>query len=318
MGILWDDWGDITGKPSLVDKTGNSYFVNEATGLDTNPGNIGYPFATLDAGLAAASALNGDTVYLQGSSHRTTTLAWNKNGVNLVGINSPSNNGRARISVLPAIGQTAVTALTRLVDVTAQGCYFANVGAFHGFNGSLTPPTASVAWLEEGGRNYYRNVNFLGGGDVLTSALAGMRSLKVGGAGENIFDRCTIGLDTETRATAVNASLEFFGGTPRNIFRESIFPMLSSLTTNLFVLIGAGGIDRYVLFDHCNFINEVDSGGATLAVAATVNASAGGSVLFKDCSAFGVTALATSGPVFVDGNVTAGAATTASIGIRAT
>ena len=310
------NWNEIAQKPSLPMATGNSWFVNEVTGFDNNAGQLATPFATLDYALAAASS--GDVIYLQGTSHRTTPLAWNKNGVSLVGVQSASNNNRARISTAPTLTQTQVTALYPLVDVTAQGCQFANIGAFHGFNGVLTPPVGSVCWLEEGGRNSYDNVQFFGGGDALTAALAGMRSLKVGGSGENVFKRCTIGLDTETRATAVNASLELVSGTPRNVFRECILPVWSSLTTNLFVLIGADGIDRYVLFDRCNFINMVDSGGATLAVAATVNASAGGSVLFKDCSAFGVTALATSGPVFVDGNVTAGAATTASIGIRAT
>ena len=101
-----------------------------------------------------------------------------------------------------------------LVEVTGQGCSFINVGTFYGFNGVLTPPTSPVCWYEDGGRNYYSNTQFLGGGDALTAAIAGMRSLVIGGAGENLLDMCTFGLDTVVRATNANATIELIWGYP--------------------------------------------------------------------------------------------------------
>jgi len=296
---------------------GNSWFVNEATGSDSNPGNAQLPFATLDAAIAAAVANNNDVVYLIGSSHRSTTLNWNKNGVSLVGLAAPSDNDRARISVLGGLTQAQVTALTPLVNVTGQGCSFVNLGTFYGFDGALTPPTSSVCWAEAGGRNFYSNVQFLGGGDALMAALAGMRSLTVAGNGENLFVGCTIGLDTVVRATAANASLELKGGTPRNRFEDCVFQALCSLATDVHVLVGADGIDRYALFKGCVFNASVDSTGTALNAAVSADAAAGGSVILDPtCLSVGATAIATAGPVY--GAAGALGATTWGIGIHLT
>lgn len=285
---------------------GNSWFVNEATGKDGNAGNAQLPFASLSAAINAASANNNDVVYLQGTAHQTGTLNWNKNGVSLVGLSSPSDNARARISA------SGSAVFSPLVNVTAQGCSFVNLGTFHGFNDA----SAQVCWAEAGGRNFYSNVQFLGGGNATAAAQAGMRSLTVAGAGENLFVGCTIGLDTVVRATAANASLELLTGSPRNTFRNSIFQALCSLATDVHVLVGAGGIDRYCIFDNCSFINAVDSSGTSLNAALSVNASAGGSVLVQGGMSVGAAAIALSGPCYVNGAVPV--ATTSSIGVHAT
>ncbi len=299
--------------------TGNTWFVNATTGKDTNSGSAAAPFATLDAALAAAVANNGDVIYLQGTQHRTTSLAWNKNGVSLFGVNAPSANNRARISVDPAITQAQATALTSLVNVTGTGCAFVNISAFYGLNG-MTPPVSPVCWAEAGGRNYYGNVQFFGGGDVLTAAIAGMRSLTLAGPGENLFDGCTIGLDTIARATAVNASLEFLAASAsaRNQFRGCTFPMMSSLTTNLFVLVGAGSLLGLETFSDCVFYADTFEGGSQLAVGFTVNAAAGGAILLKNPTSVGVTAFATSGNIYIDGTVPSGNGATIGIAVKAT
>ena len=287
--------------------TGNSWVVNETTGKDTNPGTAQFPFATLTAALAAATALNGDIIFLQGTVHLYATLNWNKNGVSLVGVNAPSNNDRARISSAgtgstPALTQTQATALGTLVNVTGVGCAFVNVAAFQGFAG-LTPPTSPICWAEAGGRNFYKNVQFFGGGDTPTAALANMRSLTVAGAGENLFSGCTIGLDTITRATNANASLEFLSGTPRNVFRRCIFQALVSTAGDMHVKIGADGIDRYVLLEGCTFINCTIGGpGATAMTAGIVaDAAAGGVVLWQNSTSIGATAAASGVTVYLDG-----------------
>lgn len=296
--------------------TGNSWFVNASTGLDTNNGSASAPFASLAQAQTAAVANNNDVVYLVGTCHVSTTLVWAKSGVSLVGLTAPSDNDRARISVLGGLTQAQVTALTPMVSVTASGCSFVNLGTFYGFDGVLTPPTSSVCWADTGGRNFYSNVQFLGGGDVLMAALAGMRSLTIGGSGENLFVGCTVGLDTVVRATAINASLELLTGTPRNVMRNCIFQSLVSLATDVHITVGAGGMDRYLLLDNCSFINAVDSTSTTMNAAITANASAGGSVLVQGGLSLGATAIATTGPVYVTGAVPV--ATTSSIAVKAT
>jgi len=311
-GYLFDpNIGDIQLSTAVenVFATGNIWVVDEVKGSDTNPGSATSPFATLGAAIAAATADNGDTIILRGTVHLTSTLLWNKDGVNLFGQRSPSNNCRSRIS------STGATAFSPLVNVTAQGCSFASVATFHG---GFTGATGSqVCWAEAGGRNYYQCVQFLGGGDATTAALAGMRSLTVAGNGENLFQGCTIGLDTITRATNANASLEFLSGTARNVFRNCLFQALVSDASDVHVLIGADGIDRHVLFDNCTFSNAINSGATPMTNAFSVNASAGGFVIVQGglCVGAGSTSLAASGAIYT--NLPAGNAAGA-IGVAAT
>lgn len=287
---------------------GNAYFVNETTGSDSNVGSRAAPFATLTAALAAATANHGDVIYLEGTVHVTATVAWNKNGVSLIGTLAPSDNDRARIS------SSGSTVFSPLVNVTGVGCSFINVGTFHGFNDA----SAQVCWAEAGGRNFYSNVQFLGMGDATAAAQAGSRSLTVAGSGENLFVGCTIGLDTVTRATNANASLEFLAGTARNTFRSCIFQALVSDASDTHVTVAAGGMDRYALFDDCTFINCVDSTATAMSAAITnAGGSPSGSILLNDCIFLGATAVATTGAVYVN-QISAAGATTTFIALHAT
>jgi hypothetical protein len=287
---------------------GNQWFVNEATGNDTNPGSSAEPFATLDAAIAAAVVNNGDVVWLNGSSHRTSTLNWNKNGVSLISMEAPSDNGRGRISA------TGATAFSPLVNVTGQGCSFIGIGTFHG---GFTGATGSqVCWAEAGGRNYYSNVQFFGGGDATTAALAGMRSLTIGGQGENLLDGCSVGLNTIVRASNPNASLEMIAGTARNTIRRTSFESYCSDVADLHILIAANGMDRWLWLDDCLFHNF----GGTALSAAISNAGgspAGDVIVSPSCISVGATAIATAGAVYV-GQISAAGATTTGIGIAAT
>ena len=310
---MWDpNLGNISLRKAVntVLGIGNSWFVNELTGSDSNPGTLGAPFATLAAAQAAAVANNGDTVYLIGSYHIGATLTWAKNGVNLVSLSAPSQNGRGRIS--PTSG--LATAFSPLVNVTAQGCNFLGIGTFHG---GFTGATGSqVCWAEAGGRNHYGRCDFLGGGDATTAALAGMRSLTIAGQGENEFDDCVIGLDTIVRATNANASLELLSGTPRNLMQRPVFRANVSDTADVHILVGASGMDRDLTLVDPMFINQVGSGASTMAAAISMNTAAGGLILMKRPLSVGATALATSGNVYIDGNAIG--ATTTGIAILAT
>ena len=306
---------NLQGQFLASSRPGNTWYVSEAIGSDSGDGDAYSPFATLDAAIDAAAANNGDIVYLIGSSHRTTTLNWNKNDVWLAGLNAPSNNDRSRISPSSTITQAQVTALTSLVNVTGQGCAFLGVGAFYGFNGTLTPPTQAWAWYEDGGRNLYDDCQFFGGGDVLTAALANMRSLVIGGSGENKFRRCAIGLDTVQRITNANASLEIVSGAPRHVMEDCQFESWNGLAGNNHILIQSGGMDRYLMMKKCVLHNF-----GTAMSAAIVNAggSPGGDVvLTPDCISVGATAIATTGNVFV-GQISAAGGATTGIGVLAT
>lgn len=296
-------WG-IAGLPPF---SGSVYWVNESSGSDGNTGGPSDPFATLTQAHSQCTAGNNDVVLLTGTVHTTATTTWSKNNTHLIGLTAPSSNNRARIS------QTGSTVFTPLVNVTAQGCIFKDLGTFHGFASATT----QICWTEAGGRNNYDNVQFLGGGNATAAAQAGMRSLLVtGSTGENLFDGCTIGLDTVVRATNSNASLELAGASPRNTFRSCIFQADVSLAGDLHVLVASGGIDRWALFNKCTFLNAINSGGTAMSVAFTVNASAGGSVLLQECASVGATVYATTGPIYVQGSVPTGA--TSGLAVAAT
>lgn len=294
------------GTAGLLPFTGNYFFVNETTGSDGNTGQADNPFATLTQALAKCTAGNNDVVFLTGTVHTTATTNWSKNNTHLIGLSAPCDNDRSRIS------QTGSTVFTPLVNVTASGCIFANIGTFHGFANAST----QICWAEAGGRNYYQSVQFFGMGNATAAAQAGSRSLTVAGSGENLFEQCTIGLDTIVRATNANASLEFLSSTPRNTFRNCIFQAFISDVSDVHVTVGADGIDRYVLFDNCAFINAVESTSSTMSAAITANASAGGAVLLQNPISLGATAIATTGPVYIVGAVPTAA--TSGIAIKAT
>lgn len=301
---------------------GNTWYVNQATGSDSNSGSLLAPFASLTAAQNAAMANNNDVVYLIGQNNQTTTLNWAKNGVHLIGLTAPSNNDRARITPITdaqGMNQAIATALYPLVNVTAQGCIFKNISAFYGFDGTLTPPASSICWQDTGGRNSYDGCQFIGFGDAKMAVLAGARALALGGNnGERTFTRCRIGGDTETRATAANATLEYLAaaGSPRDLFEDCIFDAYSTLATNCHVLVSSGGLDRYVQFKRCFF--HTFGGTAMNALVLNDGGSPAGDVAFLYSSSIGATAIATTGAVYVDGASAATFGATIGLAVAAT
>jgi hypothetical protein len=289
--------------------TGNSFWVDETLGSDGNTGGPQDPFKTLTQALAKCQNNNNDVVYLTGTVHVTATVAWNLSRTHLIGL-SPQlkSEARARIS------QTGTTAFTPLVNVTGGECIFQNIGAFHGFSAAST----GICWAEAGQRNQYNNCAFLGMGNAAgAAAQTGSRSLTVGGVGgngENTFTNCIVGLDTVTRSAA-NASLEFINGTPRNVFKDCIFPCLTSSASALFVLATASSIDRFQYFDNCAFINDISTSSTTMTVGMTVSVAAGGMVLLNNPISVGATAIASTGNVYGTGAVPTGSSTGIAVAI---
>jgi hypothetical protein len=295
---------------------GNSWFVNESTGNDNYPGNAQLPFATLPAAQNAAVANNNDVVYLMGTSHQSATLNWAKNGVSLVGLSAPSDNDRGRISVADSLTQIQWTAFGPLVNVTAEGCSFVNLGTFYGYGASsLTAPTTPICWEEAGGRNFYSNVQFLGGGDANVAAAAAMRSLTIGGAGENLFVGCTFGLDTIERINNANATIEIVGGSPRNIIRSSAFQCWNGLAGNVHVLVQSGGMDRYLWLDDC-LLHSFGTA-MTAAISNALGSPNGDVILSPNCISIGANSIAASSSQIWVGQLSTAAPTTNNIGIPA-
>ena len=290
--------------------TGNYFFVQENASIGAGvPGGAGTaqkPFNTIQQALAECDSGNNDVIFLTGTVHVSAaqgSINWNLNNTHLVGICSPMKRGkRARISV------TGSTGFNQLVNVTANGCMFGNFGTFYGF-----PNTAGalVAWEDDGGRNTYDNVEFLGFGDATpatgTANLTGARAFKMNtSTGESTFKNCVFGVDT-TQRNATNYTVEIAGGAPRLTFENCDFEsdLGSSGGASSHLLIGSLGIDRYLNMVGCRFLSSTLSGGTAMAQALNINASAGGVVLLDQCTTFGITAIETSSSGSMFMNMTA-------------
>lgn len=279
--------------------TGNWYFVQPASGSDGNPGTADAPLATLYRAHALCTAGNNDVVVLVGdgattgtarlstalaqsvdSSATTGTLTWSKNATHLIGATAPTAFAqRARIAPPSATYTQSTFGSGNFIVISASGCMFANFSIFNGFS---TGGTNQIAVTVTGSRNFFSNVNIGGMADTTSAADAGSRSLKIGsgGSGENTFNGCTIGLDTVTRSAA-NASVEFAGATPRNVFRSCIFPFQTSSATVLgYIGTGTECMDRAQYFLNCAFVNNIQSTSTAMTGLGTLPASAGGLLYF--------------------------------------
>lgn len=295
----------MPGLPSVF--TGNYYFVDPATGSDSNPGTSSdRPFATLYRANAAVTSGNNDVIFLIGDGATTGTarlstalaqtidstatsgkLTVSKDAVHIIGIASASNNSRARIAP-PSGTYTAATFNSAvMIEFSGNGCSMTNVSVFNGFS---TGTTSQIAVKVSGSRNVFTDCQFQGMCDAASAASAGSRSLMVTGGGENVFNNCIIGADTVARGAA-NASLELAGATPRNSFNRCVFPVQTSAATPLFVLgTGAGCVDRWNVFDNCLFLNNIKSTSTIMTVGASfTNASPGGMLVFRGGMAVGMT-----------------------------
>ena len=293
--------GTIGGLPF----SGNYYFVDPVNGADGNDGTPELPLKTLYGALAKCTAGNNDVVVLMGdgtaagsarlstalaqsidSTATAGTLNWNKNATHLIGMAAPTMVAqRARIAPPTGTYTAATFNSDAFINVTASGCYFANLSVFCGFS---TGSASMIAWTDSGSRNAYSNVNIYGMADAASAGGANARSLKLNGGGEHTFINCTLGGDTVARSAA-NATLELASGTARNTFIDCVFPFQCSAGTPLGLKVGAAaGMDRYAIFKGCSFINNVGSTSTSMTAFATLAASAGGQVVIKDTMMVGI------------------------------
>lgn len=278
------------------------FFVDPANGSDNNPGtSLDAPLASLERAYALTTANRHDTVfYIAGSSgnNLAAAMTWSKNYTHLIGITAPTMSGqRARI-----FQTSTLTGASPLITISASGCIFKNLYIFQGVDDATSLINVSVT----GGRNYFENVHFAGGGHA-TQAINGGASLKLDGAEENTFVGCTIGVDTVDAATGM-VGLLVDGEAKRNRFIDCDFTMSIGDTAAAFVeLADAEAIDRYLKFKKCAFINTnfknfaVASAFVIPAIAANRNCA----ILLDDCVSLGVTKNDASDRGFLYGNMNA-------------
>ena len=287
-------------------RRGNTYFLDPTNGSDGYDGKSpDRAFATLPTAYAALTANQHDVLYyISGTSSisLSATLTWAKSYTHFIGVAAPTGIGqRARIF------QTAsATGLSPLINITASGCIFENLYIFQG----VADATSLINVQVTGGRNYFENVHFAGGGHA-TQAVDGGASLALGGTQtceENLFYRCTVGVDTIDAATGMMGLI--FNGTEahRNEFKECRFRMRAGNSGAGFVelVTTAAAIDRDTLFDNCIFINN--STATDMASAFVIPATAAGEphlILLKDCLFHNVTKLDANDRGMLFGNMNA-------------
>jgi hypothetical protein len=295
---------------------GNVFFCDYVNGNDTaNDGRSpAGAFKTLATAYGACVSGHNDCVVMIGDGGSTgtqrvdTKVTWAKNATHLFGWSPPLMfSHRARIA--PNTTTVAAAGTTPYMLVSASGCMFSNFQLWVGF---ATGQAAQIGCSITGSRNLFKNVHFAGLADAASAADGDARILKIGtaGAGENVFDQCVIGVDSVARSAA-NAAIQFYGtnniGTPRNVFKDCIFPSFSTATSPLaFYTTGNNQIDRENYFIRCIFANApAGTGVATMAGLGTMAAGAGGVLLFKDCTLLNITEFGTDattrGQVYVDG-----------------
>jgi hypothetical protein len=291
--------------------TGNTYYVDPVNGLDINngqsaqaiPGQAGSgAVQSLAAGYALLTDGNNDTLVIVGNGQTSGTarlnvsFTWAKSNCRLLGICAPTRfSQRARIA---PTGTT--TAFKPFFTISGTGNLFQNIQWFYGFN---TGTTAAICMTITGPRNVFQNCAIDGMGDTTSAGDAGSRSLVVS-ADENLFQDCSIGVDTISRGVA-NASLEFTNGCARNIFENCVFPFLASAATVLGVKALSGAIDRFQLFNQCLFINAIKSTGVSMTGLGSVGAptSPAGMLVYKNSTLVGIAEWeqTTKTSVYVDG-----------------
>lgn len=260
---------------------GNIWCVRPRTGDDNaNSGQTsGSAFKTLAKALAAATANQNDIVFLysegntasQTTDYQSATLDWNKDLVHLIGVNdSPQLGQRSRIAFLAAYATAS-----NLFTVSANGCLIANIEFFAGVASVLPIGCMNVT----GQRNHFVNCQISGMGNAAND-IAGAYSLKLTAGAENLFEGCYIGLDTVTLGAAANSQILLATAATRNIFKDCrIVTFTNHATNNNFLRAPTGSLDRWVMFEDCQFINPVDASSTALTQAFIVASDAGGSVL---------------------------------------
>ena len=273
---------DIAGMLGLP-YVGNIFYVDPTNGSDSaNSGTTqDDALATVGEAYDKCTSYNHDVIILvpggTAGTSEASAITWSKHYVHLIGNTAPA-----------AIGQRSRVVFTTdatdpCLTISGNGNMFVNVqiATYQDSNDVLVSLT--------GDRNVFKNVHFAGIGTATCGDDATARCISMSGAEENLFEDCTIGLDTVARSTT-NALVELASASNRNVFRGCRFLSFADNAGALFVkAASAGDIDRFVLFEDCIFHNAANSSASTMTVAMDLHAAVGGSVILFNSWLFGAT-----------------------------
>ncbi len=226
---------------------GATYWLDPAHGDDGNDGSAPqHAIKTLAAAYARCADGAHDVVLFLGgptADKPAAKVTWAKSFTHLVGVTNP----------LPGMGQRcrivndAAVDLAMLMEVSGSGCIFQNVQWFDGKDKNED----GACLLVSGGRNLFCNCFVAGMGHATPAARAGSYSLKVTGE-ENVFDNCTVGLDTIER-TGANSELIVAGIRNRFIHCDI---RSNSVKAEKFLASFDTTVDtRDTIFEDCLFFN---------------------------------------------------------------
>ena len=276
--IMPEDIAGMVGLPMV----GNIFYVDATNGLDTNTGDSwGSAYKTLTKAEDSCVTHNYDVIIVAPNGTAGTaevaTITWDKSYITVIGANAETGiSQRSRIVF-------TVDSTDPCLTISGNGNRFLNIqlATYQASNDVLVSLT--------GDRNYFNNVHFAGIGHETAGDDATARCITLTGAEENLFENCTIGLDTVARSAA-NANVELTSASTRNVFKGCLFLAYADNAGALFVKAASSGdIDRFVMFDHCMFHNAGNSAATTMTVAMSLSASAGGSVILWASWIFGAT-----------------------------
>jgi hypothetical protein len=264
---------------------GNTWFVKPSTGSDGNSGKSPKSAVkTLAKALSLATANQNDVVYYFAENNsassttdaQTATLDWNKNLVHLIGICAP-----IKVSQRARIANASTSALSPVITVSASGCIIENVEVIN----EIADATALLAVEVTGERNYFRNVHFAGVANATQSA-AGAASLKITAGAENVFEDCTIGLDTSSYDADATGIL-FDTAATRNYFKNCRIQGYITAAGYAHVTVAdATGIDRWQIFEDCLFIAESTNKAVTQTEVFAIPAISQGKIILKNSTCF--------------------------------
>jgi hypothetical protein len=293
--------GDLikTALPLPDGKYGNIFVLDPTNGDDANPGDtFEKPFKTLTKAYAACvDGQNDVIVYVPGSSALTLSAAldWTKSYTHFVGLCAPTRTApRCRIFQL-----STLTGASPLLTISGSGNILKNLYVFQG----VADATSLVNVKVTGGRNYFENVHFAGGGHA-TQAIDGGASLMLDGAEENTFVNCTMGVDTIDAGDGMVGIL-FDSEAHRNLFVNCVVRIRAGNAGAAFAEIAdATGIDRDNIFDNCVFLNN-SATSLTSGFVIPAGMGAPRKLLLKDCMILGTTKLDANDRGVLYGNMNA-------------
>jgi hypothetical protein len=233
------------------------YFCDPVNGSDSNDGtDVSRPKKSLKAAEDLTTGDQHDCVfYIAGDTadNPSAAIGWDKDYTHLIGIgcNLPGLGQRNRVVGL------AATVLTPMITFSGNGCIVRNMQ----FNNEYATGAVGNVYLT-GSRCEFENVFFM----VPGSATANSYSLKMTGASENVFKRCTIGQMTTPR-TGASFSLWMTGSSIRNKFIDCEFLSWSTSANHVLAQIATDVTSEgfTLQFEGCLFQNL--NGGSLLTAA---------------------------------------------------